>query len=404
MQSLKHFNSYRPTFGGLGLMLIALLSTVVLSSCGDNPTVTQSVTATVQAVPTANLGNATPASASTTSSSNKVTTTASTTLSPDKAATTAGSSTATDKIKIRLSFPGEKETANGTMAIRFMELVAQKTGGRVEVELFPNSSIAGGDQLTAVNMVRADKLEAIVSQASFFGTIDPNIELLNYPFLFSNRENALRFLASDTGKQLLQGLEQYNFKVLAFNDQGFRQISNSKRPVVSPSDLAGLKIRIPQSNLYTRVLKALGAEPVTMNFSPELYKALKAKTLDGQDAPIIFSLVNKYQEVLPYMTTVNYSWDPLLLNFSLNFWKNLPADLQKAISEAGSEVTDTLNKAIDTSEKAALEQFKAAGVQVTALTPEQRQVFVNTTSSIYQEAQSKYSKDLLDQLLKAAQG
>jgi tripartite ATP-independent transporter DctP family solute receptor len=392
MQSRKRFylGLARPM-----LVIIALVSVMVLSACGDNTPVPQSGNNTAQAIPTANLGNTTPAAATTTLSATTAVT--STTPSSDKAAGTA-------KYKIRISFPGEKDTGNGKMATRFVELVTQKTGGRVEFELYTNSSIAGGDQLTAINMVRADKLEGVISQASFFGTIDPKIELLNYPFLFSNRDNAFRFIASDAGKQLLQNLEQYNFKVLAYNDQGFRQISNSKRPVVSPTDLAGLKIRIPQSNLYTKVLKALGAEPVTMNFSPELYKALQAKTLDGQDAPIMFTSANKYQEVLPYLTDVNYSWDPLLLNLSLSFWNNLPADIQKALNEASTEVTETFNSAIDSSEKAALEQFKAAGVKITTLTPEQRQAFVNTTKPIYQEAQDKYGKDLLDKILKAAQG
>jgi tripartite ATP-independent transporter DctP family solute receptor len=391
-----HRTSYfltRITFTSLtGLMLL-----LALSACGDSATATPVSTGANtpgRAIPTADLGNSSPATTAAVNSTSGAT--------PSASAQTAANGSAA--IKIRVSYPGEKTTGNGQMAARFADLVTKKTGGRVEFEFYPNSSIAGGDQLTAINMVRADKLEAVISQASFFGTIDPVIELLNYPFLFNSRQDAFRFLDSQAGKQLLDGLEQYNFKVLGFNDQGFRQISNSKRPVVSPADLAGLKIRIPQSNLYTRVLKALGAEPVTMNFSPELYKALQVKTLDGQDAPIMFSLTNKYQEVLPYTTLVNYSWDPLLLNFSVNFWKGLPADIQKALTEAGTEVTQVFNNEIDNNEKTALDQFKAAGVQVVKLTPEQHQAFVNATSAIYQAAQQQYGKEMLDKIIKAAQG
>lgn len=370
------------------VLVLSLALGLALSACGDNPTAALPAAATTaRAIPTADL------------SSNGATTSAATTAA---ASQTNAATSAT--LKIRITYPGAKETGNGQMADRFAELVTKKTGGKVEFEFYPNSGIAGGDQLTALNMVRADKVEAMISQASFFSTIDSQIELLNYPFLFASRENAFRFLDSDTGRQLLQGLGQYNFKVLAFNDQGFRQISNSKRAVSSPNDLAGLKIRIPQSNLYTRVLKALGAEPVTMNFSPELYKAIQTKTLDGQDAPVMFSFTNKYHEILPFTTLVNYSWDPLLLTFSQNFWNNLPADIQKAMSEAGAEVTQYFNNAIDKNEKAAMEQFKAAGVQITTLTPEQRQAFVNATRSIYTAAQDQYGKELMDKILKAAQG
>ncbi len=364
------------------ILSVALLVSLMLGACGDSPTA-QPV-AVNNAIPTANLGGTSPSSVTT------------------AAMTTTAVASANSPIKVRLSFPSGKNSNNGLVATSFAELVKQKTNGQVEFELYSDSSIAGGDQLTAINMVQSNRIEAIVSQASFFSNLDPEIELLGYPFLFPSRENALRFLATDDGKKLIATLEQYNFKNLAISDQGFRQVSNSKRPVTSPADLTGMRIRIPQSTLYTKIFKALGAEPITMNFSPELYKALQTKTLDGQDAPFAFTAVNKFYEVSPYLTVLNYSWDPLLLNFSQTFWKSLPPSIQSSLLEAGEELTRTFNSKEVETENAALEQFRQAGVQIVNLTPAQQQVFANSTKAIYAEAETRFGQDYLAKLLKAA--
>ena len=368
----------RSTFVLMSIM-VALL--VLLTACGDATTApATSASAAAQVPPTANL-NVTEAA----------------TAAPVKATAPNGT------ITIRISYPGAQNTGNGQIAARFATLASQNTNGRVQVQVFPNSSVAGGDQLTAVNMVESNKVEAVISQAYFFTTIDPSMEVLGYPFLFANRNNALNFFNGDGGKQLLATLEQFNFKTVAFGDQGFRQLSNSKRPVATPGDLAALKVRIPQSNLYTKVFKALGAEPVTMNFSPELYKALQNKTLDGQDAPINFSASNKYYEVQPYFTVLNYSWDPLLLTFSLNFWNSLPADIQKGLSDAGAQVTKEFNNTVDETEKAALDQFRKSGVQVTVLSPAQTLAFADLTKPLYTAAATQFGKDFMDKIVKAAQ-
>lgn len=365
------------TLSKLTLALVGL--TLLLAACGTVATGT--ATSAVNAPPTANLNVA--ANATTTSAASETT-------------------PAGNTITIRISYPGDAKTGNGVLAANFAKLAAQKTGGRVQVQFFPNSSIAGGDQLTAVNMVESDKIEAVVSQASFFTTIDPLMEILGYPFLFSNRQSAAKFIQSDGGKNLLGSLEQYNFKMLAYGDQGFRQISNSKHAILSPSDLSGLKIRIPQSNLYTKVFKALGAEPVTMNFSPELYKALQNKTLDGQDAPLNFTYSNKYQDVQPYYTILNYSWDPLLLVFNKTFWQSLPADIQQALTSAGQEATTNFNSSVDSSEKMVINQFQKAGVNVSVLMPSQLQPFIDATKSLYADAETQYGQNVLDPIIKAA--
>ncbi len=372
------FKRFRFTLGVLGVLILGL----VLTACGDSPTAPSAPATTASsAVPTADLSGGA---------------TATTAAIPD-------SVMAAGTIKIRLSFPGAPETINGRLSKSFGDLVSKKTNNRVVFEYFPNSSVAGGDQLTAVNMVQSSKIEAVVSQASFFTTIDGQIEVLGYPFLFANHQSAVQFLNSDTGKQLVGSLEQYNFKTVSIIDQGFRQVSNSKRPVVTLADLAGLKVRIPQSNLYTKVFKALGAEPVTMNYSPELYKALQNKTLDGQDAPLSFSSTNKFQEVQNYITIMNYSWDPLMLNFSLSFWKTLPLDVQQTMTEAGNEINSTFNTSLESAEKAILDQFRSSGVQITVLNPEQRQAFIDATKPIYSSVETQYGKDFLNKVLKAAQ-
>lgn len=376
-----------------GLVVIGLIISLLLAACGSD----------VQATPTTQVNTPPTANLNVDSGNNAVPTA---NLNAGTATTTsvAGQAAANGTITIRISYPGDEKTGNGALAANFAKLASQKTNGKVQVQFYPNSSIAGGDQLTAVNMVEAGKVEAVVSQASFFTTIDPIMELLGYPFLFANRQNAMKFVQSDGGKNLLGSLEQYNFKMVAYGDQGFRQVSNSKHSVATPSDLSGLKIRIPQSNLYTKVFKALGAEPVTMNFSPDLYKALQNKTLDGQDAPLGFTYSNNYQQVQPYYTVLNWSWDPLLLVFNKNFWQSLPADVQQALTSAGNEATTDFNNSVDSNEKTIMDKFQQAGVQVTVLNGSQLQPFVDATKSLYTEAETKFGKDVVDPIVKAAQG
>ncbi len=165
---------------------------------------------------------------------------------------------------------------------RWASLVAEKSQGAVEVRIFPQASLASGKQDTELEMVQSGTIEASFESSILLSGIEPAFSVWSLPWLFDDYAAADSALLGEPGMEMLALLEERGLVGLGYGHNGFRQLTNSARPVRAPADLAGLKIRVPAISMYLDVFRALGADPSPMNFG-EVFLALQQGTIDGQE-------------------------------------------------------------------------------------------------------------------------
>lgn len=262
---------------------------------------------------------------------------------------------------IKFAFQNQKEHPQAQGAQKFADLVAAKTHGRIAVKLFPGGTL-GGD-LQTVSALQGGTVEMTVLNAGILSAQAKEFGIYDFPFLFASPQEADAVTDGPFGKKLLDKLQSKNLVGLAYWELGFRNVTNSKRPITKAEDLAGLKIRVIQSPIYIDMFNALGANAVPMPF-PELYTAMEQKAVDGQENPFSTILASKFSEVQKYLTITRHMYNPQAVIASKKFWDSLsPAD-QKAITEAMTEATAFQRSVSRSQADVALEDLKKAGMQV----------------------------------------
>lgn len=263
--------------------------------------------------------------------------------------------------KLKMHHPGGPNHPYTLGAEKFKELVEQKTNGTLKIDIFPNSELASGAK--AIEGVQMGTIDIALESTMSMGNFVPEMGVLDLPFLFPDRAAAYKVLDGDIGADLSSKALSKGFKVLYYWDNGFRNISNSKRPINTPSDLKGLKIRVPESNVYISTFKALGAIPSPMAFS-ELFTALQLKTVDGQENPNGHMITYKLTEVQKYFSITNhiYTAEPLVIRNDL--FSKLSEAQKTALLEAAKEAGDYQRELSASKEDEYLKLIKAAGLQV----------------------------------------
>ena len=267
---------------------------------------------------------------------------------------------------IKFAFQNQKEHPQAQGAQKFADLVAAKTNGRIAVKLFPGGTL-GGD-LQTVSALQGGTVEMTVLNAGILSAQAKEFGIYDFPFLFASPQEADAVTDGPFGKKLLDKLASKNLVGLGYWELGFRNLTNSKKPITKAEDIAGLKIRVIQSPIYIDMFNALGANAVPMPF-PELYTAMEQKAVDGQENPFSTILSSKLAEVQKHLTITRDMYNPQAVILSKKFWDSLnPAD-QKAVTEAMAEAT-TFQRSVSRSQAdVALEELKKAGMQVTEFSP-----------------------------------
>ena len=247
-------------------------------------------------------------------------------------------------------------------ASKFAELVAAKSGGKMKVNLFPGGTL-GGDAQT-VSALQGGTVEITVLNSGILASQVKDFEVFDFPFMFANAKEADAVVDGPFGQKLHAKLLDKGIVGLAYWELGFRNITNSKRPLNTVEDIAGLKLRVIPNAINVDWVKAVGANPTPMAF-PEVYAGLESKAIDGQENPFSVILANKFYEVQKYLAVTNHQYNPQSLIFSKKVWDTLSADekkiLQDAAVEAGRFERQT-NRELAASQ---LADLKKAGMQVT---------------------------------------
>jgi TRAP-type transport system periplasmic protein len=248
--------------------------------------------------------------------------------------------------------------------------VAKETDGRLQVAVFPqNGGIAGSDP-QALDMLQSGELELFTLMGGILGRKVPVAEIQGMPFAFTSHAQVHRANDGALGEYIgrecaAKGIYRFQYGLL---ENGFRQISSAEKPVRSAADLRGLKMRVPDGQMFRDLFTALEAVPVTINIR-ELYEALKNRKVDAQENPLVITEVNKLYEVTKYVSTTNHMWSGFNLLANLKFWEALPSDVQGVVQRNVKKYvamqrayTDGLNRELETKLAARGMIFNAADV------------------------------------------
>ena len=267
---------------------------------------------------------------------------------------------------LKFAFQNQTGHPQAQGAQKFADLVAQKSGNKITVKLFAGGAL-GGD-LQTVSALQGGTVEVTVLNAGILGAQVKEFAVYDFPFLFNNAQEADAVTDGAFGKGLMAKLDEKGLHGLGYWDLGFRNLTNSKRPIAKADDIAGLKVRVIQSPIYIDLFNTLGANATPLPF-PELYSALDQKAVDGQENPNTVILSSKFAEVQKYLTQTRHIYNPQALIISKKTWDGMSAEEQKIIGEAAAEATVYQRQVSRGAADSALAALKQAGMTVTELPP-----------------------------------
>lgn len=246
-------------------------------------------------------------------------------------------------------------------ALYFADEVKKRTNGALVVSVHASGEL--GNDPTILEGVRLGTIDIGLTGNPFFTRFDKKLNALDLPYLFANHAHAYRVVDGPIGAQLLTGLEQNRMKGLAFWEIGFRHVTNSKRPIVAPKDMQGLKIRTTPNPAHVEAFKLLGANPTPMAFT-EVYLALETGTVDGQENPIGIIYSQRFNEVQKHLSLTGHAYTVSILAMNLVQFQKLDAAQQKVLVEAARDAATFQRKLNRDVEGKALADMKAKGMAV----------------------------------------
>lgn len=278
----------------------------------------------------------------------------------------------------------------------FAKLLDEKSDGRMKLTVFANEQLSGGDPAGGVEQLMNGQKAFSYNSPIIYSGIDARFSAITAPFLYESYEQVDKVIA-DGGLDAYKTLsEEKGVKLLGFGESGFRQMTNNKHAILKPEDLNNLKLRVAGSELFLDMYKALGADPVGMNFA-EVFTSLQNGTIDGQENPFDVIYSNGLMEVQKYLSVVNYVYDPLLLGMSLQMWNELSDEDKAIVQEAADEANAFQIKLSRDNEDKQLKEMQDQ-MTVDILTPEQLTAFRETLQPLYDEWTPKWGAELLDVL------
>ncbi len=288
---------------------------------------------------------------------------------------------------IRFGYLNNADHPVGMGVTKFAELVAAKSGGKMQVKGFPANQLGTEQQQTSalqggVQEMQAPATTSLVGIVKDYGVID-------FPFTVSNNAQAFAFVDGPLGKALLEKLPEKGLIGLTYWDLGFRNVTNSKRPINRPEDLEGLKLRVIPNPVFLDTFKAFKANPVPMSFS-ELYTALETKTVDGQENPYSVILSNKFYEVQKYVSGTNHVYGANIILVSRKFWDKLSPTEQKILHDAAVEARDYQRQVSRAAADKAVGELTAKGMLFNEVAPAEQERMRQIARPVTEKALATY--------------
>ena len=302
-------------------------------------------------------------------------------------------------IVIKFSHVTTSDTPKGKGAEKFKELAEKYTGGKVKVEVYPNSQLyKDKEEIEALQLGAVQMLAP--STAKFAPLGAKEFEALDLPFLFANDDEYTRISKGPVGQWLFQKLVPKGITGLAFWDNGFHMVS-ANRPLIAPADFQGLKFRISGSKIADQYFRLMGGLPQILAFS-EVYQALQTGVVDGCENTPSNYLTQKFYEVQKHVSAANHAHLQYAVIVNTKFWTGLPADIRGQLDQAMNEATDYTNSIARKENEDAMAAIEGSGkTTVHVLTEPQRQAWKTKMMPAYDWAKGRVGKEVLDLLSKA---
>ncbi|WP_462423872.1 DctP family TRAP transporter solute-binding subunit, partial [Cloacibacillus porcorum] len=288
----------------------------------------------------------------------------------------AGAAFAAPEYTIKVGYIGS-DTHPTMQAMKvFAKDVDAGSKGKIKVELYPNAQLGGDRELC--EGVQMGTIQMAIPSTSALAGFDKRIQVLDLPYLFTTRKAAFDAVDGELGQKLNTYLSKKGFEVLGYQENGFRHVTNSKRPIKTPADLKGLKIRTMENPMHIAFFKELGANPTPMSWG-ELYTALQQGTVDAEENPYAMIDDGKFYEVQKYVSETGHVFSYEILIANKKFMDKLPADLRKVVVDAAHKAIMTQRASLEKEEAAFKAKVTKAGLTANELTPEQKKPFVDAT-------------------------
>ncbi|RNA67493.1 DctP family TRAP transporter solute-binding subunit [Alteribacter keqinensis] len=300
-----------------------------------------------------------------------------------------------DVYEIRVAHLVNEEQSTHVALESFKERVEERSGGQLKVEAYPNGSLYGSDR-EAIEAVQMGNLEMTIPAVAPLSGFNSSFMVFDLPFLFETKEAAYSALDGELGQGLIEDLEQNGFKGLAFGENGFRHITNNDKPVETPEDLQGMRLRTMENPVHTASFRSLGADASPFAFG-ELYTALQQGTYDAMESPISLVYTSKFHEVQEYLTLSDHFYAATILLMNNDFFNDLPEELKEIVVEESENYRDEQRKIADAQDEEWLELLQNDhNMQVNELSPEQKEAFVEATQSVYDDFEEEIGADLIE--------
>lgn len=298
-----------------------------------------------------------------------------------------------ESIELKIGVSTADTDPRNIAAQKFADEIAEKTGGAVTAKIYPSGQLGGDADLINSMALDSGTVDIIITDASNFATYEPKMGISALPFQFADFDAAWAFMDSEIEAAAEAPLVEQNMRVLAHYDNGFRCVTNSKKPIETPEDMKGLLIRTPENPVIMATMTALGANPQPLSFS-ELYQALQQGTYDAQENPIPVIFNNKLFEVQEYLSVTNHIYSGMCFTIAESTWQKLSAD-QQTIVEAAAKASAEENRAMNKEQTESLvSQLEEAGMKINYpdLAP-----FAEASAVVLSDNAATYG-ELLDQL------
>ncbi|HXH46291.1 MAG TPA: TRAP transporter substrate-binding protein [Bradyrhizobium sp.] len=311
-----------------------------------------------------------------------------------------GPAAAQSPIIIKFSHVVATDTPKGKGAEKFKELAEKYTGGKVKVEVYPNSTLyKDKEELEALQL---GSVQMLAPSNSKFGPLGiREFEVFDLPYILPDLKTLRKVTEGPLGTKLLKLLDAKGITGLAYWDNGFKQMSANKK-LITPADYQGVKFRIQSSRVIQAQFKALGSLPQVMAFS-EVYQALQTGVVDGQENTWSNIYTQKMHEVQKYITETNHGYIGYVVIVNKKFWDDLPTDIRDPLSKAMKEATEFSNAQSQKENDDALAEIKKSGKsEIIKLTAEQDEAMRKAMEPVYKEAAGRIGQGLIDEFLKEA--
>jgi len=278
-------------------------------------------------------------------------------------------------------------------------LVKERTQGRINIKLYPGTSLVQGDQTREFTALRQGVIDLAVGSTINWSPQVKQLNLFALPFLMPDFAAVDALTQGEVGKEIFAAVDKAGALPLAWGENGFREISNGKRVIQAPDDLKGMKIRVVGSPLFLETMSALGANPTQMSWA-DAQPALASGAVDGQENPMAVYMAAKLHTVgQKYVTLWGYVADPLIFVVNKDIWASwTPADqaiVKQAAIDAGKEEIGIARKGLVEADKPLVKELTGLGVTVTQLTPAQHDAFAKVTKPVYEKWKSTVGSDLV---------